>query len=317
MFLDKLEDKLVADGKCFFYRDIDVSMPEISKHYILPAVIISKNGVIVFVNTRDYGPLNKLSPKCSNVVSYLRNRLQLHYFDFTMFVTEKGTRHLKVNLKSNDAEEVTEKYIEDTVMRIVNADGEKFDAATYTKLEKTMDNINAKQTKTVKTQFDEEGNEYIWKGERWVQYIDEDPDEAFRNLLYFGLFGSRMYKEKKYFQGMFYSLTAGGFGAFWFMDCLQMLFGCKHVKKSNIFKGTSSDKLYRPIENKKEAWIRFAAFLPVALLIVFLYTKFLVWFMSVTAPWLAKIAEVFLDKYQSGQGAPGGMDMDKLIGSGG
>ena len=314
MFIDKLEEKLVNDGKCFVYRDIAVSLPEISKHYILPAVILSKNGVIVFVNTKDYGPLNKLSPKCSNVVSFLRQRLQLHYFDFTMFVTEKETRLFKVNFKSNDAEEVTEDYIESTVMRIVNADGEKYDATQYTQLERAMDALNKKQSNAPKTQFDEEGSEYVWKDEHWVQYIDEDPDEAFKHLLYFGLFGSRMYKERKWFQGMFYSLTAGGFGAFWFMDCLQMLFGCKRVKSFNIFKGTKVDTLYRPIVDKKKAWLRFATFLPVAGLIIFVYTKFLAWIFSIITPWLAEIAQDMITE-QQGTGLPGGLE--DLIGSGG
>ena len=313
MFIDNLEQKLIADGKCFVYRDIEVSMPEISKHYILPAVIISKNGVIVFVNTKEYGPLNKLSGKCSNIVSYLRSRLAVHYVDITMFVTEKNTRHLKVDFSGNYAEDVNEAYIEEVVLRIINSDGCKFDDAKYKQLETVMDKLNTKQTgKVLQTQFDEEGNEYVWRDEKWVQYIDEDPDEAFRNLLYFGLFGSRMFKEKKFFQGMFYAMSAGGFGAFWFMDCLQMLFGCRRVKKHNIFKGASTDMIYRPIVNKKDAWIRFAAFLPVVGLFVFCYTKFLAWFLGLVLPQLAEIAQDIADKQT---GAPGGLE--DLINSGG
>lgn len=312
MFLNNLEEKLVADGKCFFYRDIEVSMPEVSKHYILPAVIISKNGIVVFTNTREYGPLNKLSAKCSNIVSYLRNKLSVHYMDITMFITEKGTRHLKANFSGNSAEEVTVEYIENTVMRIVNTDGAKFDDNKYQQLEAAMDKLNSKSGKALQTRFDEEGNEYVWRDERWIQYVDEDPDAAFRNTLYFGMLGSRMYKEKKYFQGFLYGISAGGFGAFWFMDCLQMLFGCRRIKKFSLLRGAQTDMIYRPIANKKEAWIRFLAFLPIAAVIVFLYTKILVWLMAATIPHLAELAETIVENQQ---GMPGGLE--DVVNSGG
>lgn len=314
MLLNKLEEKLVADGKCFFYRDIEVSMPEIGKHYILPAVIVSKNGIIVFTNTRDYGPLNKLSAKCSNIVSFLRNKLSVHYMDITMFITEKGTRHLKANFSGNSAEEVTEEYIENTVMRLVNTDGAKFDDNKYQQLEAAMDKLNTKSSKVLQTRFDEDGNEYVLKEERWIQYVDEDPDAAFRNALYFGMLGSHMYKEGKWFQGFLYSISMGGFGAFWFMDCLQMLFGCRRVKKLSILKVAQTEMIYRPIVKKKEAWIRFAAFLPIAAVIVFLYTKLMAWGLSMVIPHIAELAETIVEK-QGQNIVPGGLE--DVVNSGG
>lgn len=114
--------------------------------------------------------------------------------------------------------------------------------------------------------------------ELWFPCLMVDADRQYLLMVLGGWFGLHKFQEKRYFYGLFYLLTCGCFGVFYFWDLVEML--CGNYKVIQVSYGMEKGVLerkrkrcyYAPIRKKKRAvfLLGFAFFLTV-ILVQFLY----------------------------------------------
>ncbi len=108
--------------------------------------------------------------------------------------------------------------------------------------------------------------------ELWYRCSEIDPDSQYLKVVIGGWFGLHKFLEGSWMQGIFYLLTCGCFGVFYFCDLLALFCGnyfYKEVTYTDEGQGIErrmQKVYYAPLENRKRAvWL---ALLAVGILIV-------------------------------------------------
>jgi len=95
--------------------------------------------------------------------------------------------------------------------------------------------------------------------EVWYRCSEKNPDTQYLKMLCGGWFGIHKFMEGSYLQGIFYLLTCGCFGVFYFYDLLMMICGNYFYKEicymeADIGIERKMERVYyAPLRNKKKA----------------------------------------------------------------
>ena len=97
--------------------------------------------------------------------------------------------------------------------------------------------------------------------EVWYRCSEKKPEKQFMAMVFGGWFGLHKFLEKKYWQGIFYLLTCGCFGVFYFFDLFAMLAGdysCRKVsytEDGRRIRRNTQKIYYKPLEDKKKCFL--------------------------------------------------------------
>lgn len=103
----------------------------------------------------------------------------------------------------------------------------------------------------------------------WYRCSGDDPDRRYRKMVLLGWFGWHRFMEGSYGAGVFYLLTCGCFGVFYFYDLASMLTGSYFYREISYREGAGLERqmskiYYGPLADRKKGLL----FLPLAVTIL-------------------------------------------------
>ena len=114
--------------------------------------------------------------------------------------------------------------------------------------------------------------------ELWYRCCEKDPDSQYLKVVLSGWFGFHKFLEGSWLQGIFYLLTCGCFGVFYFCDLLALFCGNYFYKEVTYMdEGQGIERrmqkiYYVPLENRKRAvWLTLLAVGILIVAICFVY----------------------------------------------
>ena len=202
----------------------------ITRRYQIPAVLLGRSGVFIFIETRDTRSENVTMAQFA-----IRRSLLLSYDNVYSFVRTPAGDYIFSN-KYISREEITKKKIEEIIRGCQDTD-----VISNVTLDNLEDHCRKFQKYTRSKLIMKDGIVYeqhcagfplgLSFRDEYFPVAEDDPKKFLMIAVFGGLFGAHKFVTGQWSAGLFYLLTCGGFGVFHLFDIIAILTGSYYIRQ--------------------------------------------------------------------------------------